>query len=682
MTHDHAEDAALCDAALRCPGLGSIGLIGSAAKWARFRHALAAEGHSREALDRITTPIGLPGIGGKEPATIAVSVAAALVLAFERAGVGPERAGAADDPLPWDGPRHPRRPLRRRRRCARTPTPACSSGTASSSSGGPSPQVRARHPGEDVVDLAEGILLPGLVDTHVHFPQLRAIGGLGMPLLDWLERCALPEEARLGGRPPTPPRWQREFLGGLVQAGTTTALVFGAHFAAAVDVLFEQASRVGLRLTSGLVVSDRLLRPDLLTTPQRAYDEALELARRWHDVGRSRYAVVPRFSLSCTGELLDACAALLRDVPGSWFTSHINENVREIEEVTPALRRRHVPGHVRPPRPCRPPQRARAQRAPVGRRAVAPGVPRQQHRALPDQQLRPRQRAVPAAAPPRRGSARRPRLRRRRGHRLLPVQGGSAGVLRPADARRAGCRARAAPSAPPRDGRGRAVPGPRRRRGRPQRRQAVRRGVGASAARQHLRRSPCATPAVPRRHWRRSSRSRHPPTSRASGWTTRWCTRPPRATGTGGRAASCGRGAGNSPGRRSPPPCRWPAAGTGAPSTHERRGRHVVLPSVEGTASYSPRFHSPASRVVAPDAGTGGTGAPGRIRTCATSLGGPPTPPPPLATCDFAAARLAPGCSACQMGRQFASQPVSRQLVRRGLDLSLERLGEELRDNQ
>jgi xanthine dehydrogenase accessory factor len=85
MTHDHAEDAALCDAALRSPALGSIGLIGSAAKWTRFRHKLAAEGHTPEALDRITTPIGLPGIRSKDPATIALSVAAALVRAFERA---------------------------------------------------------------------------------------------------------------------------------------------------------------------------------------------------------------------------------------------------------------------------------------------------------------------------------------------------------------------------------------------------------------------------------------------------------------------------------------------------------------------------------------------------------------------------------------------------------------------
>ena len=88
MTHDHAEDAALCDAALRCGHLASIGLIGSEAKWRRFQQRLAAEGHSAEALARITTPIGLPGIRGKEPATIAVGVAASLLMAFDRQGVG------------------------------------------------------------------------------------------------------------------------------------------------------------------------------------------------------------------------------------------------------------------------------------------------------------------------------------------------------------------------------------------------------------------------------------------------------------------------------------------------------------------------------------------------------------------------------------------------------------------
>ena len=86
MTHDHAEDAALCDAALRTPRLGTIGLIGSAGKRARFERKLAGEGHAPEEVARIRTPIGLPGIPGKDPAAIAVAVAAELLsmLAEER----------------------------------------------------------------------------------------------------------------------------------------------------------------------------------------------------------------------------------------------------------------------------------------------------------------------------------------------------------------------------------------------------------------------------------------------------------------------------------------------------------------------------------------------------------------------------------------------------------------------
>jgi xanthine dehydrogenase accessory factor len=90
MTHDHAEDFALCDAALRCHHLGTIGLIGSAAKWSRFRAGLAVEGHDEASVGRIRCPIGIPGVPGKEPAAIAVSVAAELlgVLATERARAG------------------------------------------------------------------------------------------------------------------------------------------------------------------------------------------------------------------------------------------------------------------------------------------------------------------------------------------------------------------------------------------------------------------------------------------------------------------------------------------------------------------------------------------------------------------------------------------------------------------
>jgi xanthine dehydrogenase accessory factor len=84
MSHDHAEDFALCDAALRLPGLGSIGLIGSSSKWSGFRRRLTEAGHTARHIDRIRCPIGLPDITGKQPAIIAVSVAAALLHTFQQ----------------------------------------------------------------------------------------------------------------------------------------------------------------------------------------------------------------------------------------------------------------------------------------------------------------------------------------------------------------------------------------------------------------------------------------------------------------------------------------------------------------------------------------------------------------------------------------------------------------------
>ena len=87
LTHDHAEDFALCDAALRCEHLGSVGLIGSAAKWRRFEKGLRVEGHSEERIARIRCPIGVPDLTGKDPATIAVGVAADLLRTFETSRV-------------------------------------------------------------------------------------------------------------------------------------------------------------------------------------------------------------------------------------------------------------------------------------------------------------------------------------------------------------------------------------------------------------------------------------------------------------------------------------------------------------------------------------------------------------------------------------------------------------------
>lgn len=80
MTHDHGRDFDLIAALIRRDDLASVGLIGSKTKWARFRHRLAAAGIEDERIARVRCPIGLPGIGGKRPAEIAIAIAAQFLL--------------------------------------------------------------------------------------------------------------------------------------------------------------------------------------------------------------------------------------------------------------------------------------------------------------------------------------------------------------------------------------------------------------------------------------------------------------------------------------------------------------------------------------------------------------------------------------------------------------------------
>jgi guanine deaminase len=192
--------------------------------------------------------------------------------------------------------------------------------------------VRRADPDAAVVDWRGGVLLPGLVDAHVHYPQLPIMGRLGRTLLDWLEQVALPEEARMAEERYAA-ECARRFVAALAAHGTTTALVFGAHFAAATASLFEAAGQTGLRIISGLVLSDRFLPSPLLQTVERAYRDSTELIRRFHQRGRLLYAVTPRFALSTSDAMLDMCQTLLREHQELRVQSHVNESPDEIRMV-------------------------------------------------------------------------------------------------------------------------------------------------------------------------------------------------------------------------------------------------------------------------------------------------------------------------------------------------------------
>ncbi|MGM0577935.1 MAG: guanine deaminase [Myxococcota bacterium] len=182
-------------------------------------------------------------------------------------------------------------------------------------------------------DLRPGVLLPGFVDAHVHFPQARVVGRASGPLLDWLEHVVFPEEARYGDPEHAAPA-AVAFCETLARAGTTTAVVYGSVHAEAADLLLEALSDFGLRAAAGPVLMDQGVPDDLRVRPSEALPALERLAERWHgaDDGRLEVAVVPRFAVSCTREMLRGAGDLARRL-GLMVTTHLAENTAECDLV-------------------------------------------------------------------------------------------------------------------------------------------------------------------------------------------------------------------------------------------------------------------------------------------------------------------------------------------------------------
>ncbi len=183
-----------------------------------------------------------------------------------------------------------------------------------------------------VDDHRECLVLPGLIDTHIHYPQTQVIASYGAQLLDWLNRYTYVEEQKFAD-PAHAARIAAFFLDELLRNGTTTAMVYGSVHPASVDAFFAESERRGTCMIAGKVMMDRGAPDPLLDTAERGYQESRDLIRRWHGQGRQLYAVTPRFALTSTEAQLQAAGALLREHLGIYLQTHLSENREEIAAV-------------------------------------------------------------------------------------------------------------------------------------------------------------------------------------------------------------------------------------------------------------------------------------------------------------------------------------------------------------
>jgi guanine deaminase len=182
-------------------------------------------------------------------------------------------------------------------------------------------------------DLRPHVLVPGFVDAHLHYPQTEIIGRATGPLLEWLKTSVFPEEARFR-QARYAHRVAARFIDRMLEQGTTTAAVFSSSDARATSILFRHLADRGMRAIVGLTLMDTRCPKELRVPRVDAMRAARELVKRWHgfDRGRLRFAITPRFALSCTRGLLRDAGKLAEEMALP-IQTHIGETIREGAET-------------------------------------------------------------------------------------------------------------------------------------------------------------------------------------------------------------------------------------------------------------------------------------------------------------------------------------------------------------
>jgi len=187
-------------------------------------------------------------------------------------------------------------------------------------------------PNAQLSEHKDSLIVPGFIDTHIHYPQTGMIASYGEQLLDWLNNYTFPAENKFQEKSHAQ-EVADVFLKELLRNGTTTALVFGTVHKESVDAFFETSEQYNLRMICGKVMMDRNAPEYLTDTPESSYEDSKELIEKWHEKGRNHYAVTPRFAPTSTSEQLYKAGQLLEEYDNLYMHTHLSENKNECEWV-------------------------------------------------------------------------------------------------------------------------------------------------------------------------------------------------------------------------------------------------------------------------------------------------------------------------------------------------------------
>ena len=191
-------------------------------------------------------------------------------------------------------------------------------------------RVKQQAPAEAIaIDHRPHLMMPGFIDTHLHFPQMQVIGSYAAALLEWLNTYTFVEEQKFVD-PVHAARIATAFFDELVRHGTTSAVAYCSVHKSSAEAFFSESHRRNFRMIAGKVMMDRNAPPALLDTPQSGYDDTKAIIEEWHGKGRQMVAITPRFAITSSPEQLDMAGALMREFPDLHMQTHLSENHAEI----------------------------------------------------------------------------------------------------------------------------------------------------------------------------------------------------------------------------------------------------------------------------------------------------------------------------------------------------------------
>ncbi|WP_277186372.1 guanine deaminase [Caballeronia sp. BR00000012568055] len=194
-------------------------------------------------------------------------------------------------------------------------------------------------PDATVHTMRDKLIVPGFIDSHIHYPQTDMIASPAPGLLPWLNTYTFPTE-RGFENPAVARETASFFIDELLACGTTTALVYCTVHKQSADAFFTESETRNLRMVAGKVLMDRNCPEFLRDTAQSGYDDSAELIAKWHGRGRQQYALTPRFAPTSTEAQLEACGVLAQKHQDVFIQTHVAENTDEIKWVESLF-----PGH-------------------------------------------------------------------------------------------------------------------------------------------------------------------------------------------------------------------------------------------------------------------------------------------------------------------------------------------------